>query len=48
MIDVPDRPNVHVRLAALEFLLRHVLSPSAPATQLRRRDTSKSGAGDGI
>src|SRR2546429_3611662 len=24
MIDVPDRPNVHMRLAALEFLLGHV------------------------
>src|SRR2546429_4372691 len=23
MIDVPDRPDVHVRLAALEFLLGH-------------------------
>src|SRR5262249_10383338 len=28
MIDVPDRPNIHVRLAALEFLLRHFSFPS--------------------
>jgi hypothetical protein len=23
MIDVPDRPDVHVRLGALKFLFRH-------------------------
>jgi hypothetical protein len=23
VIDVPDRPNVHVRLAAVKFLFRH-------------------------
>jgi hypothetical protein len=29
MIDVPHRPNVHVRLRALEFLLSHTIpSPS--------------------
>jgi hypothetical protein len=48
MIDVPDRPDVHVRLAALKFLLRHFPLPSAPASNLQRRCTSKSGAGDGI
>src|SRR5262249_31709340 len=26
MIDVPDRPDIHVRLTALEFLLRHIPS----------------------
>src|SRR2546429_2744945 len=48
MIDVPDRPDVHVRLAALEFLLGHVL-------RLLRLPLSRSGAtlqtfgaGDGI
>ncbi len=34
MIDVPDRPDVHVRLAALEFLLRHfVLCSSVKVLQ---------------
>jgi hypothetical protein len=26
VIDVPDRPDIHVRLVALEFFLRHNLS----------------------
>ena len=26
MIDVPDRSNIHVRLAAVKFLFRHILS----------------------
>src|SRR5213596_3730959 len=43
VIDVPDRPDVHVRLAALEFLLRHFLSPSAPASKPKRRYASNSG-----
>ena len=25
VIDVPDRPDVHVRLAAIKFFLRHVI-----------------------
>ena len=28
VVDVPDRPHVHVRLNSLEFLLRHLVSPS--------------------
>jgi hypothetical protein len=31
VIDVPDRPDIHVRLTALEFFLRHRLSCSSAA-----------------
>ena len=29
MIHVPNRPNVHVRLAAIEFLFSHLSSPNS-------------------
>jgi hypothetical protein len=31
MVDVTNRPDIHVRLTALEFLLGHFPSPSSPA-----------------
>jgi hypothetical protein len=31
MVNVTNRPYIHVRLTALEFLLGHFPSPSSPA-----------------
>ena len=42
VIDVPDRPHIHVRLRAIKFLLRHTLSSSlcliqSPCRRMRSR-----------
>jgi hypothetical protein len=53
MVNVTNRPNVAMRLAALEFLLGHFPLSSASSLLFRANPadslaTAKSGAGDGI